>query len=589
MEWDQRLFRSVYRFFWKGDTAHEEEERAQITCSFEDVSDRLTVVARLLTGRPIRIHKAESVGGVQGSTFFLPQQIAYLPSRTENMRMYLFRTAFMATQDRIGRRFTGQVIESSATRLFTKSFVDFILHEMYATLPASHDYFASLFPAIEQSTHTFPEGRHGALFGRLIRSSELEGLPDLHSLQHREEKEQPEEAPQTEHQAPPREETESLIVDQETIDDYTLLHQFEKVETADDFNGRWREMDGDDELSEHLEALEELDLRNTVRSDVPTHSILQADFLSGGSIPDVQELESDDFHYTYSEWNYKKRAYREDFCKVFPQKPQKNDVESTQKILNEHKGTLRELRKKLARFRHERERRRRQKQGEYFDLDALVDRTIALHSKQAPDERVYLFNRPHRRDIAVLILMDVSLSTDAFTNNRRILDVEKESVLLFGQLLHENNELFQVDAFSSRTRNFCQYTTLKGFETPWPSASGQIGGVQSVGYTRIGPALRHATHILSQQKARKKWILFLSDGKPNDYDRYEGKYGIHDVRQAIREAHQEHISTYALAIEKQAQHTLPRLFGRANYKILPHPRELPEALLYFYTQLLHTS
>jgi len=96
------------------------------------------------------------------------------------------------------------------------------------------------------------------------------------------------------------------------------------------------------------------------------------------------------------------------------------------------------------------------------------------------------------------------------------------------------------------------------------------------------------TGLATQQRARKQWILFLSDGKPNDYDRYEGRHGIQDVRQAIREAHREHIHTYALAIDPQARHVLPQLFGQANYKILPRPAALPEAMLYFYTRLLQS-
>ena len=74
---------------------------------------------------------------------------------------------------------------------------------------------------------------------------------------------------------------------------------------------------------------------------------------------------------------------------------------------------------------------------------------------------------------------------------------------------------------------------------------------------------------------RQKLLLLISDGKPTDYDRYEGRYGIADVRQAMREAHQARIHTYALAVDVQAKHYLPQMFGSGNFQILPHPASGP--------------
>ena len=93
-------------------------------------------------------------------------------------------------------------------------------------------------------------------------------------------------------------------------------------------------------------------------------------------------------------------------------------------------------------------------------------------------------------------------------------------------------------------------------------------GLEPTGYTRIGPALRHGIALLERQRAARKLLLVLSDGKPVDYDRYEGRYGIADVRQAIREAHQAHIHSYALAIESRPSCTCPRVRQRV-FQILP--------------------
>jgi len=92
-----------------------------------------------------------------------------------------------------------------------------------------------------------------------------------------------------------------------------------------------------------------------------------------------------------------------------------------------------------------------------------------------------------------------------------------------------------------------------------------------VGYTRIGPALRHSGALLDQRATKNKWIILISDGKPNDYDRYEGKYGFKDIKQALQELKQRKINSYALAIEAQAKYYLSQMFGQNQYQILTTP------------------
>ena len=91
--------------------------------------------------------------------------------------------------------------------------------------------------------------------------------------------------------------------------------------------------------------------------------------------------------------------------------------------------------------------------------------------------------------------------------------------------------------------------------------------------------------ILEKEKSTKRWILLLSDGKPNDYDKYEGKYGIADVKQSIREANSKGINLYALTVDNIARYYLPLMLGNGNYRILPNPRLLPYAMEEFYFKI----
>ena len=118
--------------------------------------------------------------------------------------------------------------------------------------------------------------------------------------------------------------------------------------------------------------------------------------------------------------------------------------------------------------------------------------------------------------------MDTSLSADGYADNHKVLDVEKTAVMLFGEVLNEFDINFQIDTFSSRTRNNCSYKTVKSFEENWKKCRNRIGAIEAEDFTRIGTALRHAGSLMEKQPTQKKWIILLSDGKPNDYDTYEG-------------------------------------------------------------------
>ena len=232
------------------------------------------------------------------------------------------------------------------------------------------------------------------------------------------------------------------------------------------------------------------------------------------------------------------------------------------------------------------EEEKRQTSGESIDLDAVIDMFADIKAKHTPDERLYLSKRKRKKELSLLFLLDLSLSSDGYAHGNRIIDVEKQVSILLGEVLSEQFVDFQIDGFYSKTRNNTSYITLKAFDESWQQARMKIGAVQPTGYTRIGPALRHATAELNKRDARKKWLVLLSDGKPNDYDRYEGKYGIQDTKQALREMRVLGINNYAVAIEEQAKFYLPQMFGQNHYNILSSPRELITSLTNLYKRIV---
>ncbi|HEY7493426.1 MAG TPA: VWA domain-containing protein, partial [Candidatus Tectomicrobia bacterium] len=346
-----------------------------------------------------------------------------------------------------------------------------------------------------------------------------------------------------------------------------------------------------DELVQHAEALAELDLRDVVRSPTRTQSIYKVDLTLDGDIGDLEDANPPPAAaYVYDEWDGRARQYKPRWCTVYvsrPPPPPPHAAAAATAILHQHAGIIRALRLLLDKVRCTRVLRNRQPDGADVDFDAVVDRYVTVRSGHQPDDRLYLARRRQRRDLVTLLLIDLSASTDAWLLGSRVLDIAKESVLVLSAVLAQWQDRVSIAGFYSHTRRDCRFVLLKRFDEPWPHCQAVLASLEPTGYTRIGPALRHGIALLSRQQAAKKLLLLISDGKPTDYDRYEGRYGIADVRQAMREAHQARIHTYALAVDVQAKLYLPQMFGSGNFQILPHPGHLVRSLSDLYCRLSH--
>ena len=259
------------------------------------------------------------------------------------------------------------------------------------------------------------------------------------------------------------------------------------------------------------------------------------------------------------------------------------------KTIKENNSTLMGLRKMLTTVNNKLQQQRRQTQGDEFDIDAITDLFVDVHSNHTPSENIYISKRKKEKDLSILLLLDISLSSDGYAAGNRVIDVEKQVSILFGEILNEFNIDFSIDCFYSKTRNHSSYITIKDFDEDWNKAKFKVGAVAPSGYTRIGAALRHSGAMLDKRSTKNKWVILLSDGKPNDYDKYEGKYGVNDVKQALRELNERNINSYALAIEAQAKYYLPQMFGQNHYQILTTPVELLRSMVQLYEKIKHQS
>ncbi len=580
---EEYIFKKAYAFFTRLRTPQKSAEEIQRTVTLQSMKPTLLVLARCLTGENINILRAEREGGWSGSTFFLPDEYSACATKEQNEDFYLFRTCYVYMQRKCNYNWQTKgsyTVEES--RIKAEETSGQVLQEVFNEFPRLQEVYRVLYNAETTAYRKQPD--YSMLYGRWMNPTLTTDIID--TTKQPDAPQQKQSTPTTELEANAIEEIETYTINKEKIQEYTLSHSFEKAETIEEFQGHWRDTDGSDELAEHEEALRDLKLRQTIRTDDATHSVLRAELVLNSNAPESASLLTpNDYFVSYPEWDVKKRVYKENYCKVFPSVAVKKDNQYIGQVLQTNKPILAQLRKQLSLLYNDFENIRRQPKGIEPDLDEVTDAFADIHAGRTPSENVYISRRKRNRDVSLLLLADTSLSTDSFTDNKRVIDVEKQAMILFGEVLAQSNERFQIDTFASQTRNRCTYQTLKSFGRSWADTRDLIGGIQPHGYTRIGPAIRHATSILQQETSRHRWIILLSDGKPNDYDRYEGRYGIEDVRQAVREANQQHIHIYALAVESEAKFYFPQLFGAGSYRILPHPAMLPEALAELYSRL----
>ena len=284
------------------------------------------------------------------------------------------------------------------------------------------------------------------------------------------------------------------------------------------------------------------------------------------------------------EWNYKNQQLEDDRCLLQAMLPR--DASAKKLPINLQK-TAKSIQAQFEQLRSVKYWLKAQPQGEELDLNAWLDFHVQSQINSTPQKGLYQSYRGNNRDLSCLLLADLSMSTDAHLDDKaRVIDVVKESMLLFGEALQTVGDNFAMYGFSSVKRSNVRFTLLKNFNEKYDDhVRGRIQAIRPGFYTRMGAAIRQATKILVEQKSTQRLMLILTDGKPNDIDHYEGRFGIEDTRHAIMEAHKLGIKPFCITIDQEAQDYLPYLFGNDGYTVILKPTQLPKRLPQLYHQL----
>jgi len=309
----------------------------------------------------------------------------------------------------------------------------------------------------------------------------------------------------------------------------------------------------------------------------------------GCTINELEGKEPVSEPYHYQEWDYSVQLHRPNWATVLEKRQKKGDPGEIDRILTENKPVAARLRHIIDALQPEGVQRfRRQEDGDEIDLNAAIRAMIDMRMGQTPDTRINIRIVRKVRDLAVLVLLDLSESTNEKLggSEKPVIQLAREATSLLSWAIDRVGDPFAIHGFASDGRHDVQYYRFKDFDDHYgDEAKARLAGMQGGLSTRMGAALRHAASFLLRQPEQKKLILLVSDGEPADIDVRDPQYLRHDTKKAVEELATRGVHTFCLTLDPNADDYVSRIFGMKNYMVVDHVNRLPERLPMLYAGL----
>jgi uncharacterized protein YegL len=283
----------------------------------------------------------------------------------------------------------------------------------------------------------------------------------------------------------------------------------------------------------------------------------------------------------YPEWDYLSQTFRPDWVSVYEALHPKGNSGDIDKLLAKHAALAKRLKRMLDLLKpQEKMRIRYQEEGSELDLDIALRSLIDFKSGSSPDPRINMSHKTSGRDIAVMLLLDLSesLNEKVAGSDQTILELSQEAVSLLAWAVEKLGDPFAIGGFHSNTRHDVRYMHIKGYSEHWnDEVKARLAAMDAAFSTRMGAAMRHAAHYLEAQKADKKLMLILTDGQPSDVDTKDERVLIEDARQAVKELDTKGIYAYCINLDPKADEYVSDIFGK-QYTVVDNIQRLPERL-----------
>jgi nitric oxide reductase NorD protein len=311
---------------------------------------------------------------------------------------------------------------------------------------------------------------------------------------------------------------------------------------------------------------------------------------SGRSEEKRQQPQSGDKGVPYPEWDYRESRYKRNWSWVQEKKLAESNITETHRLMNQYSVALKRLKKAIQAQKPTRlAPRTQQLDGDDMDINAVVSYVVEKTAGRSPKPAIYRRREMRQREVAVTLLADMSTSIMQHLpeGGGRLVDRVRAGVLLFAESMEEVGDAYSIAGFCSKYRDNVSYYTIKDFEEPLSQEiRSQIGGMSGRLATRMGAAIRHATASFSGVESRRRLLLILSDGRPEDYDDGGDRRYLHeDTRMAVKEAVTKGVHPFCITVDTMANQYLPQIFGKGHYLVLDHINSLPNKLPEIYFRL----
>ncbi|MDP2601060.1 MAG: VWA domain-containing protein, partial [Deltaproteobacteria bacterium] len=363
-----------------------------------------------------------------------------------------------------------------------------------------------------------------------------------------------------------------------------------------------------EEQDPQIERMVQNLMRELERRDPRMRSVQQRPwFQSDDDAGSLTANQADTF--IYDEWDQAAGGYRSRWCKLYEKVMPAGDLNFYRDTLLNYAGLARQIRREFelaAPELHHKEKRL--PDGSDHDLDAAIEAMVDLRIGVSPSEKIFWRNHKAERDVAVAFLLDMSGSTgeaigrapgaspfegrlgDHDRAPRRIIDVEKEAIVLMIDALETIGDRYGVFGFSGHGRDNVEFFVIKDIDEAFsPEVAKRIGRVGPLHATRMGPAIRHATSKLRRQQTRSMLLFLISDGRPQDrgysQESAEKAYAVQDTRMALIEARRDGIQPFCLTVDKEGNDYLRTMMEDFSYEVLADVNELPLRLPQLYRRL----
>lgn len=300
-----------------------------------------------------------------------------------------------------------------------------------------------------------------------------------------------------------------------------------------------------------------------------------------------KEPVSEPFH--YQEWDYQVQLHRPDWTTVYERRQAKGDPATIEEILTEYKPIAHRIKQIIDLLTPEGVQRvRNMEDGDEIDINAAIDAMVAIRMGTQPNPRITMRNVLKNRDLAVVVLMDLSESTNELVDgsDKTILQLTREAATLVATAINGIGDPFALHGFSSDGRHDVQYYRFKDFNQHFDDeVKSRLAGMQGGLSTRMGAAMRHAAAHLMKQPERRKLLLIVTDGEPADIDERDPQHLRHDTKKAVEELYSKGVLSYCLTLDTHADSYVKRIFGEGHYTIIDNVQRLPEKLPQLFASL----